>query len=363
MSSTCGKPGPALFARLRPAGQCGLLLVGSAALAALFEIAGLPAALLLGPMIAGVILGTNGGSLRVARLPYIGSQAIIGCLVARSITPQIAFAFIEGWPLFLGIAFSVIAASSLLGWLIARWGVLPGTTAIWGSSPGGASAMMLMAEAFGADFRLVALMQYIRIAFVAVAASLVARFWVHASAGAPAIVWFGEIHLLPFAETLAVAGIGALIGRWLRKPAAPMLLPMAAGAVLHATGLLAIELPQWLLAACYALIGWNIGLGFTRKILVHASRALPQIILSALALIAFCGFLAFILTLTAGIEPLTAYLATSPGGMDSVAIIAASSKVDLSFVMAMQVVRFVIVLILGPRLAHFIASRTGEGGR
>ena len=133
--------------------------------------------------------------------------------------------------------------------------------------------------------------------------------------------------------------------------------------MLHATGLLAIELPQWLLAACYALVGWNIGLGFTRKILVHASRALPQIILSALALITFCGFLAFILARTAGIEPPTAYLATSPGGMDSVAIIAASSQVDLSFVMALQVVRFMIVLILGPCLGLFIASRTGEGGR
>jgi uncharacterized membrane protein AbrB (regulator of aidB expression) len=81
------------------------------------------------------------------------------------------------------------------------------------------------------------------------------------------------------------------------------------------------------------------------------------------ALIAFRGGLAFILARAAGIEPLTAYLAKSPGGMDSVTIIAASSQVDLSFVMALQVVRFVIVLILGPRLAHFIASRTGEGGR
>ena len=31
-----------------------------------------------------------------------------------------------------------------------------------------------------------------------------------------------------------------------------------------------------------------------------------------------------------GIDPLTAYLATSPGGMDSIPIIAASSNVDLS---------------------------------
>ena len=64
-----------------------------------------------------------------------------------------------------------------------------------------------------------------------------------------------------------------------------------------------------------------------------------------------------VLVHAAGIDPLTAYLATSPGGMDSVAIIAASSNVDMSFVMALQAVRLVIVLLVGPPLARFIAQR------
>ena len=56
-----------------------------------------------------------------------------------------------------------------------------------------------------------------------------------------------------------------------------------------------------------------------------------------------------------GIDPLTAYLATSPGGMDSVAIIAAASdSVDISFVMALQSARFLIVLLLGPSLARLV---------
>jgi membrane AbrB-like protein len=338
--------------------QWALLLVASVVLGTLFELAGLPAALLLGPMVAGILIGTNGGHIRVPRLPYIASQAVIGCLIARAITPQILLTFLDRWPLFLAVTFAVIAAASLLGFLISRLGILPGTTAIWGSSPGAASAMMLMAEAFGADFRLVAFMQYVRVAFVAVTASLVSRFWVHSSgAPPPATIWFGPVELLPFAETLTLALTGALVGRALRWPAATLLLPLGAGSLLHATGLLRIELPPWLLVCCYALLGWNIGLGFTRRILAHASRALPQITLSTLTLIAFCGGLAFILNRLIGIEPLTAYLATSPGGMDSVAIIAASSRVDVPFVMSLQVVRFLIVLAIGPRLARFVATR------
>lgn len=58
-----------------------------------------------------------------------------------------------------------------------------------------------------------------------------------------------------------------------------------------------------------------------------------------------------------GVDPLTAYLATSPGGMSSVAIIAATSRVDLAFVISLQTVRFVLVLILGPAISRYIANR------
>jgi membrane AbrB-like protein len=243
---------------------------------------------------------------------------------------------------------------------MSRWGVLPGSTAIWGTSPGAASAMMIMAEAYGADAQTVALMQYLRVVFVATAASLIARFWLGGAGAAHPVVWLAAIRLPAFIETMALAAAGAVAGRLLRLPAGPLLTPLAVGAVLHGFSLIDIELPQPLLAIAYALIGWSIGLGFTRSILMHAWRALPQIILSILVLIGFCWLLAILLTAFVGADPLTAYLATSPGGMDTVAIIASSSNVDLPFVMAMQTTRFVIVLLLGPMLARALADRASR---
>jgi uncharacterized membrane protein AbrB (regulator of aidB expression) len=58
-----------------------------------------------------------------------------------------------------------------------------------------------------------------------------------------------------------------------------------------------------------------------------------------------------------GVDPLTAYLSTSPGGIDSVAIIAASSKVDLPFVMALQTIRLFVVIVIGPTFAGIVARR------
>jgi uncharacterized protein len=235
--------------------------------------------------------------------------------------------------------------------------VLPGTTAVWGMAPGGASAMMLMAGAFGADARLVAFMQYLRVVLVAAAASVVARLWVGTSSAAHSPPWFPAVDWLDFSGTLMIAGLGGAIGMGLRIPAGALLVPMVAGALLEATGVVRIVLPQWLLAISYAFLGWSIGLGFTRDILAHASRALPMVLLAILAMMGVSGALAWVLVRTAGVDAMTAYLATSPGGMDSVAIIGASSKVDLSFVMALQTLRLVIVLVAGPPLARFIAQR------
>ena len=56
-----------------------------------------------------------------------------------------------------------------------------------------------------------------------------------------------------------------------------------------------------------------------------------------------------------GTDPLIAYLATSPGGVDAVAIIAAATKVDLGFIMAMQLSRALLVMFIGPVLSRFFS--------
>jgi membrane AbrB-like protein len=350
-----------VLADVPPVQQWGILVASSVVLAAALELAHLPAALLLGPMLAGMLLSTNGGGIRAPRLPVQAAQAVVGCLVAHAITGDIVMAFLKDWPLLLGVVLVIVATSSALGWTMGRYEVVPVATAVWGTAPGAASVMMVMAGAFGADARLVAFMQYMRVLCVAGLASLVGRLWIGpvAAAAAPQIVWFPAVSFVDLMTTLAVAGAGVVGTTALRIPGGALLVPMILGAGLEAAGLAHMALPPWLLALSYALLGWSVGLGFTRAIVLHARRALPQVLLAILVMIAVSGALAFLLVQAAGIDPLTAYLATTPGGMDSVAVIAASSSVDLSFVMALQTVRFVIVLFAGPPLARFIAQRVG----
>jgi hypothetical protein len=86
----------------------------------------------------------------------------------------------------------------------------------------------------------------------------------------------------------------------------------------------------------------------------HAARSLPRLAACSAALVAVCGALAALLVVTLHVDPLTAWLAMSPGGADSVAIIAASTNVDVAFVMAMQMMRFIVVLFTAPPLARML---------
>jgi uncharacterized protein len=333
------------------------LIVLSAATVAVLAMTGLPAALFLGPLVAGIMLSSVGASIRVPRATLLSAQAVVGAMIAHTMPLSLFGELTKDWPLFLAGVVSVVAVSTALGWLLAKRKVLPGTTAIWGSCPGAASAMVLMAAEYDADARLVAFMQYLRVVCVAAVASLVARTFGVSSGSVATVGWLAPVAWESFAATVVMMAVAAVLGQVLRIPAGPMILSMAAGITLQGSGWLAIELPPWFLAASYALIGWSVGLRFTREILLHVARAFPRVLASTLALIASCGVFACVLVLFAGVDPLTAYLATSPGGADSVAIIAASTKVNVSFVMAMQMARFLLVLAIGPHLARFIAER------
>jgi membrane AbrB-like protein len=344
-----------------PALQWGVLLAASLALIVPLELIRIPAALLLGAMAAGVLVAVFEGELAVPRWPYVLAQGLIGCLVARSIGPVILVTMYRQWPLFLAGVCSVLVISSSLGALLARWKVLPGTTAVWGSAPGAAMVMVLMSEGFGGDPRLVAYMQFLRVMMVALVASIVARLWSAPGGGVRAAMdWFPAVAAGPLWETMALAVVGAIAGAKSKIPAGPLLIPLFAGIALSCTHLITITLPPWLMAGCYALVGWSIGLRFTREIVLYAARVFPTIAASTLTLIALCGGLAWLLHVIVGTDPLTAYLATSPGGADSVAIIAASSPVDVPFVMAMQMARFILVMLVGPTLARVVARWTGS---
>ena len=344
---------------LKQAGLWLLLLACSLPLCWLLHEEGLPAAFLIGSILCGIAFSVTNANLKVTRKLFQCAQSLIGCAVAKTITASILLTIFSDWAIMLVIVAASVAAGAAVGWTLMRCRVLPGTTAAWGSTPGAASAMVAMAEEFGADARLVALMQYLRVLVVVLTASMVSRF----------VLGTGASENLPVASlalgleaglwqqllvTLGVAVAGLLVGLWLKIPAGAMLVPMILGAVLHSCNYASMYQPFWLQACASVLLGWYVGLGFNRAVLVSAFRLLPRLLLSSVMLIGLCGVSAWLLTVLLGTDPLTAYLATSPGGLDSVILIAMGSNADTPFVVAVQTLRLFVVILVGPGIARLI---------
>lgn len=339
--------------------QWGLLIVLSILLGAFFTWLSLPAAMLLGPMLAGILVSVNHIKLQPPSALYALSQGVIGCMIAREIPLSAADTLVDNWMLFTLCVSSVLLVCIILGWAMTRLKILPGSTALWGLSPGAATAMTLMAETHGADAQLVAVMQYLRVVMVAGLASvLMIALGVHTPHKSLIDELLVPINGLELVKTMGLIASCALATRVLRISAGTMLLPLILGMMLAHYQWMTITLPHGLLIVAYATIGWKVGLRFSKSLLKHAAKVLPRIAVSIMILIVICAGMAMLLVVFADVDPVTAYLAMSPGGADSVAIIAASThSIDTAFVMTMQMTRFIALMILGPVIAKLLERR------
>jgi membrane AbrB-like protein len=338
------------------------LLALSAPLAVLFTWVHMPAGVLLACMLASIWIATRGAELAVPKTLFGWGQGLLGCLMAHSLQPDKLGvnglgAVVAHWPVFIVATVLLIVASAALGWLLMVYKVMPGTTAVWGMAPGAASAMVVMAESYGADVRLVAFMQYTRVVLVTAVAALVARAaGGHLAVDANQVAWLAVPYPSHLAATVALVLAGTWAAQRFALPGGAMVIPLVVGSVLQVMGL-HIELPPALLLLAYAAIGCSVGLRFTPDILQHALRALPKVLGAILVLMGVGLLIAVGLMVFTGLDPLSAYLATSPGGADSMAVIAATSAVETSFVMAMQLARFLMVLLAGPAVSKWVAGR------
>lgn len=324
------------------------LIFFSAVISGLFLILHLTAGMMLGPMAAGIIMSVKNRGVTIKPVFFTMAQAILACVVVNSLTFSVLHHIMSHWILVLFSVLSVILVSFTTGACLAWFGVMPGTTALWGTSPGAASTMVMLCGSFGADTRLTAFMLYFRVIMVAVATSLIS--WIVIRTSHPSHMPMpvrGD--LLP---TLVLIAISTLIGLRLRSPAATLLLTILTGAVAQLSGLFQISAPFWIRIPAYLTIGWSIGLRFTAPILRYALRSIPAVALSSVTLIASCALLALPVAHFAHIDLLSAYLATSPGGLDTIIVISANIPIALPFIIAMQTARMLAVITLGPAIAR-----------
>jgi membrane AbrB-like protein len=318
----------------------------------LLGIAGFPSAILLGPMLVGIVFGVRGSAIRTKRPLLYFAQGIAGCLIAQNLTSEILHHALAIWPAVIISASLTLVSAGIVGLLFSRWTIVPDKEAMWGFLPGMAGSIIAMAHERGIDSRIVAVIQIVRLVAVILAMSMLSRLMAPGAATAAASSgdWISVL------ATIVIALTGVIGSRLVPSiSAAATMIPMVLGGILQSSGLIEFHVPFWLLVISYLLIGADTGLKFTPTILRDVLRYILPLTFAVAVLLVLSAALAMLLVWVLHVDVLTAILATVPGSIDSVALIAINSGADISFVITIQVVRLFAVLLIGPYLVGMIA--------
>lgn len=329
------------------------------------ESAGLPAPHLLTGLFAGLVVALSGlasrTGLQMPRLAYLSAQAIAGVLLGTYFS--LSSLTSNGWsivPLIL-VTFLTLVLSVLAGLWLERRSSLDLPTATLGMIAGGSAGIVAAGDELGADTRMVAVLQYVRLVLVVVSAPLLVRF-VLARGGSYESIGPKEIEavttLSGFLFTVAVAALGALIATRLRVPSAALIGPIVLTAILVSTSRFhGIEPPEWLREPAFSVIGLQVGLGFDRAVVRRTARLAPLAVPLIVGLITICGLLAWVLSLVTSTRLLDAYLATTPGGINAVLVTAFASGANTSLVFGIQGLRLVLMVVAAPPSVAWLVRR------
>ena len=316
--------------------------------------------MLFGSLVAGVVVAlVDPDPVDLAPSLFKVGQALVGVTIGALVKLPTLVRLGHDWPSVLAVTVGTLLVSLLAGRLMALHRDVSQTTGAFAMIAGGASGIVALARELGADERVVTIVQYLRVLLVLVAMPLVTTFFFHPPTGrgelaTPTVRW------LPDLVFVAVSvGAGLLLTRVVRGPATTLLGPMVVAVAVSASGVLgAVTVPTVLENLGYALIGVRVGLRFTRASLRVIARLLPLTLALMVLVIAGCAGMGVLLSAVTGVDRLTAYLATTPGGLFAVLATAADSGSDVTYVLAVQVIRVFAMLLAAPLLARLLVRRT-----
>jgi hypothetical protein len=333
------------------------VVAGAVAVTVVFELLGLPSPALFGGLLAGLVRAVAFPSPRAVPGPVsTAALAVVGVSIGALLDPDTLRDVAGSWAPILLVVVATLALSVVAGLLLRLHRGITPITGAFSMIAGGAAGITAMARELGADERMVAVLQYLRVLLIVSLMPVAATVVYGATsddAGGPAPVDVAWPAGLLFTTVCAVVGL--VVGRLVRLPAPAVLGPMLVAAAVTLGGVVdGVGVPGLLEDAAFLVIGLQVGLSFTRESLRTIGRALPLALAIIGGLILACAGLGVLLARLTGASALDGYLATTPGGMVSVLAVASGSGADSTFVLVVQVLRMFVMVLSAPLLARWL---------
>jgi membrane AbrB-like protein len=339
-----------------------LVLAVTVVLSVVLALLGVPSAALFASLVGGMAHAlTSPTPLAVPPWAFRLGQALIGVTLGSLVSLSALGSM--GTDLFATVAVTLgtVVISLLAGRALALRDDVSPVTGAFAMIAGGASGVVAVARDLGADDRVVTVVQYLRVFVVLVSMPVVAAVVFHPDHGLGRFSTGREPSPVELAYVAVAVVLGLLAARLVPVSTATLLGPLGVAAVLSSSGWLGTpSVPLALQWVAYVLIGVQVGLRFTRASLASIARMLPVVLVLIVAIIALTAAMGAVLAWLTPVDALTAYLATTPGGLFAVLATAADSGSDVTYVTAVQVFRLVVILAFTPLLARSLRARHGR---
>ena len=314
----------------------------SVALGLLFSFLGVPAAwILAGILGAGSVALVTEEDLPVNEHLFTFARGTVGVFAALPLVGMNPLPYLLPGV----VAGAVVIGMGFVGGLILANHGVSRETGVLSLLPGGASLMPAIARDVGADIRYVSLSQYLRLLIVSLTLPLVASQFTSVTRTELEPYWWMWL-LVP---ALIVAGVFA--GKLLKFPNPSVFGPMALTVLVGALVDVTIVPPRLLSIVGFLAIGWMCGGGLNVPALRRFSRLLPATLAYIAGLMLACAGMGWLMAKWLGLSFYEGYLATSPGALETVLVLATSPAV-----VALQVIRLIMVILFAGWLPKILSG-------
>lgn len=321
-------------------------LAVAAAGAALFWLAGFPAAVLTGPAAAVSAAAILGLPMQIPPLLRDGVFLVLGVTIGSTVTPEVVRTAMA-WPVsLLVLGVTLLVALKLGQTVLLRQFGFDRITALMSATPGHLSYVLSLSTDLAADVRRVALVQTVRVLLLTLLVPVIVSLW--GVKGTAQIVDHGTIGSVELALTFPIAIAAGLLLKRLGIPAPLLLGAMIVSAIGHGAELSPGAIPFWLTTVAFVCMGALIGTrfrGFGRQEVASALSAGVVMTIMACAIAALGALFAAHLI---GLSPPVLLLAFAPGGVEIMAALAVETRLEPAFVAAHHVFRLLFLGILIP---------------
>jgi len=297
---------------------------------------------MIGPMVAVATVNLLG--IRAFALPYgrqMG-QVILGSAIGVYFTPPVLIALgANAFPILI-TTLSAFAIGGVGALVMSKVSGVDGKSAFFASIPGGSMAMANLAEKYGATMPPVAVAHSLRVSILVIVI--------------PFGLTYGGIHIEPstfrpeftlnYSILLPWLAGGFVLGELserLRFHNGCLLTPLFLGAILALNGVTLSEIPSWLTDFAQLMFGLILGERYERAFFAKHRLFIPFALINAVFIILASVAVALSVSWAFDLPLATMIIATAPGGMAEMAIVAQALQMAIPTVMAFHLFRIIIV--------------------